>query len=739
VALGIDFTLELSAIPDGATMLSAFVNEGLSTPTRGTVVFLSTEDIDGEAAIGQPAKLTLTFEDAPFRYFHFIVSGFTLDALVGEDRKRYVVDLVHELSLLSLRSDVRIFQEKDAKAIVTDVLTGAGLDAGAYSFSLRRTLPVRTYDVQYRETDFDYVSRLLEHEGVFYFANDTDGATAVTIADDPGVFTPIDGDPALAILDDDEHGDGVSDLVIEDRVAPKTATVCDYNFETPGVNLQSKREGGISTTGDFFEYAAGFQKPDEGDALAQIRMEEIVAAQQTVSGRTERRALRAGATFDLEGADRDALNTTYLLTSVRHRVVLRDETGSTGRVAYENRFTAIPADRPYRPVRRAPKPKLNGLHSAVVTGPGGEIHTDELGRMKGKFFWDRVGKADDKASTWMRVNQLPISGSMALARMTWEMSIAYFDGDLSRPLAVNRLYNAEKTSPYGYPAAKTRMSFQTPSTPGGGNSNELRMEDGGGGMEMYIHASKAYESKTINNKTETVDVDEKINVGTDADVTVGANQTVSIGASLSATVSANAGNKVTGDRTKSVGASETVSVSGNIGAVVKGSDTETVGGSQTTLAALGVDKTSKGSYSLTVGGSLIQAAGMGVTFMLAGAKSETVGGVKIAASGAGVTESIIGAYAATVGGAIVQAAGANRMGATKGAAAVTVGGLVNVNAGGKVSITAKKVAIRVLGVANFLGGGGILNMTPGSVAFVGLVTLDASGSIKISGNPNLVG
>ncbi|MEZ4300989.1 MAG: hypothetical protein R3B70_39000 [Polyangiaceae bacterium] len=145
-------------------------------------------------------------------------------------------------------------------------------------------------------------------------------------------------------------------------------------------------------------------------------------------------------------------------------------------------------------------------------------------------------------------------GSMALARMTWEMAIGYFDGDPSRPIAAARMYNAEKTSPYGYPAAKTRMSFQTPSSPGGGNSNELRMEDGGGGMEMFVHASKAYEAKVNNNKTEAVDVDEKVDIGTDADVTVGANQTVSIGASPSTTVSADAGVKVIGDRTKSVGA-----------------------------------------------------------------------------------------------------------------------------------------------------------------------------------------
>jgi len=379
------------------------------------------------------------------------------------------------------------------------------------------------------------------------------------------------------------------------------------------------------------------------------------------------------------------------------------------------------------------------MHSAVVTGPGGEIHTDKFGRMKGKFFWDRVGPDNDESSCWMRVVQLPIGGSMALARMTWEMSIAYFDGDPDRPITVSRVYNAEKTSPYGYPAAKTRMSLQTSSSPASGKSNEIRMEDGGGGQEFFMNASKDYDGATHNNKTEKVGVDETIDVGVDEEITVGASQTVSIGASQTTTIGADQGMQITGSRTVSIGASESVTVSGNISQIITGSDTETTGGSHTTLAALGIDKTATSSYSLTVGGSMISAAGLGVSMAVAGAKSETVGGAKIYASGKAVGESVVGALAVTVGGVCVHAAAANRVGGTKGAAAITVGGLASMNAGGKVAFKAKKISVLVGGVANFLGGGGVLTLTPGSASFAGLITLDASGSIKISGNPNLVG
>jgi type VI secretion system secreted protein VgrG len=733
-------SLDCGALGSDLLVVQATVSERISRPTRATVLLLSEADVDGEGAIAQPAHLEISLDDTPARHFHLVVVGVRFDGMYDSRLRRYTVDLAHEIELLTLRSDVRMFQEKNAQEIVSAVLTAAGVPASHVKFSLKRTPATRTYCVQYRETDFAFVSRLCEFEGIAYFAHDDDGSTHLTFADDPSAYPAIEGESTVRLMDDDTHGDGVYDFVLESHAAPQSATVSDYNPDTPAYDLACSEKGGTSKIGDWFEYPGGFQKQDEGKALAKIRLEELLTRQQIATGKSERMAFQAGAWFSLEGADGGALDGEYLITGVDHRFVPRSVPGVDERAGYDNAFTAIPHARPYRPPRTTPSPRIRGLHSAVVTGPSGaEIHTEEMARMKGKFFWDRVGKNDDKSSCWMRVGQLPIGGSMAIARVSWEMAVGYVDGDPDRPTAVARLYNAEKTSPYGYPAAKTRMSFQTPSSPASGKSNELRMEDGGGGMEMFLNASKDMSLKTINNKTEKVDVDEKVDVGSNASVTVGASETVKIGASLSTTVSGDEGTKVTSDRSKTVGASETVTVSGNLGQVITGGDTETVGGGQTTLAALGVNKVSKGSYALTVGGSMVSAAGMGVSFAIAGAKSETVGGAKIAASGASVTESIVGAYASTVGGVCVQAAAGKRMGATKGVSALTVGGLVNVSAAGKVAITAKKISIKVLGVANFLGGGGILNLTPASASFVGMVTLDASGSIKVSGNPNLVG
>lgn len=732
-----EIALHCDALSGDLLVSSFHASETISKPTRGTVYASSTADLDGEPALGAPAHVEVLFDGEPVRHFHFVVVGFRFDGLSSQSRRRYTVDLSHELHPLTMRADVRMFQEKDAKEIVASVLDTAGIPADHVTFTNQRTLPKRTYCVQYRETDFDFASRLLEHEGIFYVIRDDSAGTHVTFADAQSAFDPIDGDTAIPFLDGALHASGVRAFEIESQIMTGKATVGDHNSDIPDVDLTRDHSVEGARIGDAFEYPAGHALPDDGAALAQIRLQELLASSRIGHGSSDRVSLAAGRWFELE--DAGEVSGKYLVRAVEH-TFQRSSSGGDDAPAYENQFTVIPFEHPFRPPRTSPRAQVRGPHPAVTTGPAGaEIHTEALGRMKGKFFWDRVGKSDDTSSCWMRVAQLPISGSMALARVGWEMEIAYFDGDPDRPLAVSRVYNAEKVAPYGYPAAKTRMAFQTPSSPGGGKSNELRMEDGGGGMEVFVNASKNYDEQANNNKSEKVGVDETLKVGVNQNVTVVAHEKVTIGANRSESVSADSGLQVKTTRTKTVGGSETITVSGNIGATVDGSDTELTGGSHTTLAAMGINKTCTGGLSLTVGGSMVSAAGLGVSVAIAGAKAETVGGAKVVMSAASVTESVIGAYAGTVGGVEVQSAAGNRLGSTKGASAVTVGGVLLADAAGKLTMKAKTITVNVGGVVNLLGGGGIINLTPGSCAFVGMVTLDASGAIKVSGNPNLVG
>lgn len=732
--------LACDALSADKLVTAATVREAISEPTAATVHLVTEEDLDPDAAVGAPATLQVYLDDSLAREFPLMVSEVRFEGIHRGRKQRYTVELRHELDFLRLRRDVRIFQNRNAQEIVAKVLENAGIPSTHVAFRLLRTPSTRTYCVQYRETDFDFVSRLLEHEGIFYFCHEDGSAPKVTFADTQEDFPPIEGDTELHLMEDDVHGTGIIELLFESKAVPEKVSLRDYNLETPGVDLSAVASAIDPPYGDLFEYPAGHKTPDEGGVLRKIRLEQATMDRTVGYGKSDDLRLRAGAWLEVGGASRDALNGKYLLWKVEHRLVAHEHEGRQAPSAYEHTFELIPHATPFRPPRKTPRPRVRGLHSAVVTGPSGsEIHTDSLARMKGKFYWDREGKEDDQSSLWMRVAQLPMQGSMALARNGWEMAIAYEDGDPDRPMAIARMYTAEKTSPYAYPAAKTRMSLQTPTSPGGGKSNELRMEDGGGSMEMFMNASKSMSGQTNNNKAETIAVDEKLSVGVDYSVTVGASQTVQVGGNETVTIAADEGVSIGADRTKSVGGSENVTVSSGIKIAVTGNDSETTGGSHTTLAALGVEKSSKGSTSVTIGGSLIQAAAAGVSVAVLGAKSETIGAAKIAASGKSVDESVVGAYACTVGGVCLQAAGGKREAGTKGVAAITVGGVACANGASKVDITAKKVTIRVLGMANLLGGGGILNLTPASASFGGLVVLDASGTIKLSGNPNLIG
>ncbi|WP_437290997.1 type VI secretion system Vgr family protein [Sorangium sp. So ce406] len=728
---------------DELNVVSAEVREALSEPTRAAVVAVGDVDLDGAACVGEPVTLEIAVDGAPVRRFHLVVMAMHFDGIHRGHRRRYRVELAHELELLALRADVRTFQDKDAQAIVSGVLQDAGIAPSRFSFSLQRALTTRAYCVQHRETDLAFVSRLLEHEGIFYIVAQDEGAAHLRMADAPSAFEPIEGDEILRLIDDRMHGEGVHAFALESRATPERCSVGDYNFMQPNLDLVASAELVPSSQLDRFEFPGGHQTPEEGEALARIRAEELAAQRRIGVGESDRLEMRAGATFTLEGPTRAELARGYALTSVEHELVLIAHEGGDveqARASYRNRFTCIPQGTPYRPPRRAPRPAVRGPHAAVVTGPAGsEIHTDELGRMKGRFFWDRLGKQDNTSSCWMRVAQIPISGSMALARVGWEMAIVYPFGDPDRPTAIARMYNAEKVSPYAYPAAGSKMALQTRSSPGGGKSNEVRMSDGAGGQEFFLNASKDYDGTTNDNQTEDIGADDAREVGSDSIAQIGSNQAVRVGANLTTTVGGDAGFTLGGDRTKRVGASETVTLSGNLTAIVGGGDTETVGGTHTTLAALGLTRTAVGAHSLTVGGSMVTAAGSEHTVAVAGARSETVGGVKIVAAGSSISQSAIGAMAVTVGGVCVQAAGGNYSGGTKGPSVITVGGVACANAAGKLSIKSKKVSIKVAGIANLLGGGGVLTLTAGSASFVGLVKCDASGKLKISGNPNLVG
>ena len=708
------------------------VTEELSCPTTAVILVEGDEPLDAERLLGQEAIVEVASDDDPIRRWRLVVDEVHFVAADG-NKFSFECYLVHPLARLARRIDIRMFQDKTVQDIVNEVLAGHALEALA-SWEVTRSLPQRVYTVQHRESDLAFISRLLEFDGIFYVCEDGLQEGKIRFLDSLDPVQPYDGDAGLVALRD-AHGGGIGELWLEHSLTADAITLRDYNYETPNVDLTAESVFGDPLQAALYEYPGGYSEVAERDALLQIRSEEIIARRVVGHGSSDTAAFAPGAWFELEHAARESVNAKYLIRSVSHSFSVRDDDSRP--YDYANSFTCSPSQQPYRPQRITPVPRIAGSQSVLVTGPSGEeIHTDELGRMKGKFFWDRLGKADDTSSRWMRVLQHPIGGSMALARVGWEMTVRFRDGDPDRPIGIYRVDNAAHTAPYGYPAAASAMAFKTLSSPGGGKHNEIKIEDGGGGQCFAITGSKDASETVCNNKTEQIAVNETITVGVDSSTTVGGSQTEDVGANLTKTVGGNMANAVTGDRTKSVGASETVTVSGGAKETIASTDSETVGGSHTTLSGLGISRSSGSSHSLTVGGSLISAAGLGVSVATLGASSETVGGAKIVACAAGVTESVVGAFAVNVGGVCLNAAGGNHVSSATSANAVNVGGVGLCAGGDAVQISAKTVTINVGGVAAFLGGGGILAMTPGSASFVGLVTIKASGALKIKGSPN---
>jgi type VI secretion system secreted protein VgrG len=712
---------------DGAT-----VREALSTPTSAQVRIAADHALDVEAPLGTAATLEVKRDGATERTWHLKVVEVRFERM-AIDEYEYTVLLAHPLAFTSYRADVRMFQKTSVDKVVEDVLQRASTGLTP-KWHLKRTLPTREYCVQYRETDFDFVSRLLEHEGIFYECDAGDG-TGFSLSDNKDAFKPIDGDEHVAYVAQTE-ADGVCDFVVEYGWTTDKVTVKDWNFDLPKVTLEASEDVGSTFMGEVYEFPGGFSDTSQASDIALVRAEEVASRQVVGWGRSNDPRFRPARKFKLTSTSRDSLNDEWSLRAVTHTFTVRIE----GVGDYVNSFTCSPASQPYRPQRVTKPPVAAGSDCVVVTGPSGEeIHTDKYGRMTGKFYWDRDGKDDETSSRWIRVVQLAIGGSMALARTKWEMVCRYLYGDPDRPIAIARVDNGVHTSPYAYPKAASAMALKTLTSPGGGKHNEYSMEDGGGGMKVGVTASKDYTENTNLHKTQKIGNNEKLDVGVDAKTTVDGSQKISIGAMLSRTVSSDAGVEITGDRTKTVGAAEMVTITGTSSEQVHGSDTESVGACRISAATMGVSRTTKGSTSLTVGGAMIEASGMGCSVATLGARSETVGAAKLVLSGGACEETVIGAMAQTIGGVLMNNAAGKSKAATKGAATLEVGGVAMYNAADQLQIRADTIKITVGGVVNLLGGGGVLNMTPGSASFVGLVTLKGSNGVTMSGAPNLVG
>lgn len=715
-------------------------------------VLASEQDINFEKLLGQNVSIRFNFAQGK-RFFNGYVSSISQG--VSEGRfARYYVTIHPWLWFLTRTSDCKIFQNKTVPDIIKEVLQEYGFS----DITNRLKASYRSWDycVQYRETDFNFISRLMEQEGIYYYFIHEKGKHTLYLADDMASHDKMSGcydipyyPPDEAVVREDEC---ISSWNITKELQTGRYCLSEYDFEHPKADL--KTDSTIARTHDradfeIYDYPGEYVKSSEGDDCVKIRIEELQSQYERMRGNGNVRGLICGGLFKLNLFPRSDQNREYLVTSITHHVRIDDFDATNGDTSshYSNSFTVIDSSTPHRAARLTPKPFVQGPQTAVVVGPSGEeIYTDKYGRVKVQFHWDRLGKKNENSSCWVRVSH-PWAGKnwgmIAIPRMGQEVIVDFLEGDPDQPIITGRVYNAEQMPPYALPANMTQTGILTRSSKGGSaaNANELRFEDKKGSEQVYLHAEKNQDievendethwvghdrKKTIDNdettlvkhdRTETVNNNETITIGVDRTEKVGNNETITIGVNRTETVGSNESITIGSNRTKTVGASETASVALQRTHLVGVNETIGVGGAQE-IGIGAFQAVAIGAYQ-TINVGAYQSTNVGAN------QSNNIGANQSTDVGANQSESVGGNASKSVKGNDSLAVDGNRSANIKGDDAVKIGKNLVIDAGDSITIKTGDASISM--------------KKNGTIVIKGKdITVNGSGKINIKADSDIV-
>ncbi|MCC6524046.1 MAG: type VI secretion system tip protein VgrG [Polyangiaceae bacterium] len=569
--------------------------ERLGEPCAFTLEVTAPEPLDPPALVGAPAAILLGGSfDA--RVVHGIVVSLTaLATSQAPSVRRYRLTVRSPAHLLTLRRRSRVFQDKSVPQIVRQVFEDAGLGGEAYREALCASHPPRRYVTQYDETDLDFVRRLCEEEGLYFSFEPGEGRDAFLL-EDSSTMAPKAQDDALALVDASGLG-ADAPIAYEAKVArsrrPGKVRLRDYWHEQPGVDLEAQAEAGSDAEKAVEIYRApfGYGSPAEGKRLAGLYLESLRASALAFTFKSTLLALRPGLRQALEvdagyaGSARP--DGECFVVAVRHRF----RTGDRERVFA---IEAIPGAVPYRLPRVTPRPTIAGVASAFVTGASGEeIHTDDLGRVKVRFHWDREQPFDDKSSLPVRVLQPNLPGPQLIPRVGWEVMVAFEGGDPDRPYVLGRVYDGKWPPPFALPANKTMTALGTVSSPGAACANIFHIDDAAGKEHMVWGAGFDKTTTVANNAVLQTVGFEKLSVTGSQTRTVGANENISVKNAFLETVD-----------------SQSISVAGKHDVLVKAAATCKVG-----------------SEKVAVGGALVEQVGNPVDGLKGFAEAAVLAGV----------------------------------------------------------------------------------------------------------------
>jgi type VI secretion system secreted protein VgrG len=566
--------------------------------------------------LGQPVALTFHLPTGDTQYTHGIVTAFRQGAQSGDGSVSYLARIEPWTALLRMNVQQRIFQNQSVPDILKAVFSALSLTD--FKDSLTGTYTAREYCVQYNETTFDFISRLMESEGIFYFFTHTASAHTLVLADDAAAFTTLPGVTNIT-FDVTQRSWEMSDVLtegnLEQRLVPSQVSADDFNFVTPTTDLYSITQGTGSGTFasvlSVHRYPGVFQAKNDGETSTGIALTSLEAEQQSFTGRSNCRAFHSGGKFTLAGHYRTDANTSYVLRSIEHNYQASED-------SYNNAFTAFPSSRTFRPPQSTPRAVIRGVQTALVVGKAGEeIWTDQYGRVKVKFHWDQSSAQDETSSCWIRVAQGWAGqqwGSIFIPRVGQEVIVQFLDGDPDRPLITGAVYNGQQTVPYTLPDQQTKSTIKSSSSKGNSGYNELRFEDKAGSEEIFVQAQKDLNVTVLNNHTSTITKDRAVTVSQgnrtvavtqgNETHTVGGKRDLTITGDESHTNSAKFTHTVSGDYSLSISGNLSISVSGSVSITSGTSFTNQAGTSLVNKAATSLTNQAGSSLSLTSDGTL---------------------------------------------------------------------------------------------------------------------------------------
>jgi type VI secretion system secreted protein VgrG len=664
--------------------------------------------------VGKNVTIRMNVKDGGKRYWNGFITQFAQVSTLEVQFAEYTATMVTWPWFLKRTSDCRIFQKKTVPDIINEIFE----DLGFTDIEDRLSGGYRTWDycVQYNETDFDFVSRLMEQEGIYYYFSHEQGSHKLVLCDSSSKHDSVEGYDEILFrpsVTSSEVQERIDRWKVETRVQSGKYAFTDYNFSKPKTSLmvtQDDVKGHDKADFEIYEYPGQFGEGGDGNRYSRIRMEELAQPHELCNGEGFARGIHPGCLFTLVDHPRSDQNREYLVLEASYDVKAEGYETADGPTEDQFRcvFTAMPSVVQYRPPRVTPKPRVYGTIPAIVVGPAGdEIYTDENGRVKVQFYWDREGADDENSSCWLRVSQ-PWAGqnwgAVFLPRIGHEVLVSFMAGDPDQPVVTGRVYNADNMPPYELPANKTQSGIKSRSSLGGSpdNFNEFRFEDKKGSELVYMHAER--------NLATIVEVNEARSVGNDRATKIGRDDTTEIDRDEKRIVHKN--------RTTLVEVDDTIEIKNNESRTIH------------------VDRTTKigSNDSLTIGGNRSTQIGGKETLSVSGGRETSIGESDSHSIGADGTQNVGGNYTQNVGSNHSVSVGADQTLTVSGAAALSASTREVQTAGNYSVMASGKIAISSASKIELSCGGSKIVLSPGSIDIQSAtINVTGAGTVTVMG------